>query len=126
LAFAVLFKAAWRDYPLVMAAAILGYVVTRVAGLWVPSPAAVFAASVVITLASNIYARCANRPGALIRVAGIILMVPGSVGFRGVSSLIERNTTLGLDIALDLTIILVALVGGMLIGNVLVPARRNL
>ncbi|MFA5591615.1 MAG: threonine/serine exporter family protein [Lysobacteraceae bacterium] len=126
LAFAVLFKAAWRDYPLVMAAAILGYVVTRVAGLWVPSPAAVFAASVVITLASNIYARCANRPGALIRVAGIILMVPGSVGFRGVSSLIERNTALGLDIALDLTIILVALVGGMLIGNVLVPARRNL
>ena len=66
------------------------------------NPAAVFAAGVVITLATA-STRVANRP-ALIRVAGIILMVPDSVGFRGVSSLIERNT-LGLDNALDLTII---------------------
>lgn len=126
LAFAVLFKAAWRDYPLVMAAAVLGYLSTRVAAIWLPGSGSVFVASVVITLVSNVYARGANRPGALIRVPGIILMVPGSVGFRGVSSMFEQNLALGLDTAVSLATILVALVGGMLIGNVLVPARRNL
>ncbi|MCX7562852.1 threonine/serine exporter family protein [Xanthomonadaceae bacterium XH05] len=126
LAFAVLFKAAWRDYPLVMAAAVTGYLITRIVGVWLPGSASVFLASVVVTLFSNIYARAANRPGALIRVPGIILMVPGSVGFRGVSSMFEQNVVLGLDTAVNLTTILVALVGGMLIGNVLLPARRNL
>lgn len=124
--FAVLFKAAWRDYPLVMLAVVLAYVTTRVAGVWLSGSGAVFVASVLITVLGNTYARWANRPGALIRVPGIILMVPGSVGFRGVSSLFEQNVALGLDTAMQLTVILVALVGGILIGNVLVPARRNL
>jgi len=67
-----------------------------------------------------------NRPGALIRVPGIILMVPGSVGFRGLNSLFEQHLMLGLDTAVQLGTILVALVGGMLIGNVIAPARHNL
>lgn len=124
--FAVLFKAAWRDYPLVMAAAMSGYLVTRVAGLWLPGVSAVFVASLVVTVLSNGYARLANRPGALIRVPGIILMVPGSIGFRGVSSMLEQNVSMGLDTVVNLVTVLVALVGGILIGNVLLPARRNL
>ncbi|MDX9763876.1 MAG: threonine/serine exporter family protein [Chiayiivirga sp.] len=125
-AFAVLFKAARRDYALVMLSAVTGYLTTRIVGLWLPGSAAVFVASVVITVLSNLYARRMNRPGALIRVPGIILMVPGSVGFRGLSSIFEQQVALGLDTAVQLGTILVALVGGMLIGNVLAPARHNL
>ena len=88
--------------------------------------APVFVASVVITVLGNFYARRMNRPGALIRVPGVILMVPGSVGFRGLSSIFEQQVALGLDTAVQLATILVALVGGMLIGNALAPARRNL
>ncbi len=126
LMFAVLFKAAWRDFPLVMLAVVFAYSSTRIAGIWLSGSGAVFVASMLITLLGNAYARWANRPGALIRVPGIILMVPGSVGFRGISSLFEQDVVLGLDTAMHLTVILVALVGGMLIGNVLMPARRNL
>lgn len=125
-AFAMLFKATWRYYPLVMAAAMIGYLTTRWAGTWLPAASAVFVASVLITVLSNFYARACNRPGALIRVPGIILMVPGSVGFRGMSSMLEQNIALGLDTAVNLVALLVALVGGILIGNVLLPARRNL
>ncbi len=124
--FAALFKAAWRDYPLVIASVVLAWVSTRIAGLWLDGSGAVFVASVVITVLGNLYARHFNRPGALIRVPGIILMVPGSVGFRGMSSMFEQNVTLGLDTAMHLIVILIALVGGIMIGNVLAPARRNL
>jgi uncharacterized membrane protein YjjP (DUF1212 family) len=125
-AFAVLFKADRRDYPLVMASAALGYTVTKFGGEAFGSQAGVFLASMVMTALSNAYARWANRPGALIRVPGIILLVPGSVGFRSLTFVLERDVELGLDAGFLLVNLLVALVAGLLFGNLLIPARRNL
>jgi uncharacterized membrane protein YjjP (DUF1212 family) len=125
-AFAVLFKADRRDYPLVMASAALGYAVTKFGGQMFGSQAGVFLAGLVITALSNAYARWANRPGALIRVPGIILLVPGSVGFRSLTFVLERDVTLGLDTGFLLVNLLIALVAGLLFGNLLMPARRYL
>lgn len=125
-AFAVLFKADRRDYPLVMLSVATGYAITRLGGHYFGSGAGVFLASMVITALSNVYARARNRPGALIRVPGIILLVPGSVGFRGLSFVLERDVALGLDTGFLLVSLLVSLVAGVLFGNLLYPARRNL
>lgn len=130
-AFAVLFRAKRRDYLLVMAAAWLGYGVTRVAGVWLVTeegafPMGVFLAAMAVTFASNAYARWVNRPGALIRVSGIILLVPGSVGFRSLRFVMENDMVLGVNTALTLFHVLVALVAGILFGNLLLPSRRNL
>lgn len=129
--FAVLFRAPRRDYPLVMFAATLGYGVTRLTGLWLlpehgTFPLGVFLAGLLVTAASNIYARCANRPGALIRVPGIILLVPGSIGFRSITLLMEHDMAVGFDTAMSLLAALIALVAGVLFGNLLVAPRRNL
>lgn len=131
LSFAVLFRAHPRDYPVVMAAAWLGYGVTRAVGLWLAPaegafPLGVFLAAMVVTFASNAYARWVNRPGALIRVSGIILLVPGSVGFRSLRFVMENDMVLGMNTALTLFHVLVALVAGILFGNLLLPSRRNL
>jgi uncharacterized membrane protein YjjP (DUF1212 family) len=125
-AFAVLFKADRRDYPLVMASAALGYLVTRFGGQAFGSAAGVFLGGMVVTAASNAYARWVNRPGALIRVPGIILLVPGSVGFRGLTFVMEQDVALGLETGVLLVNLLIALVAGLLFGNLLIPARRNL
>ncbi|HEY2345203.1 MAG TPA: threonine/serine exporter family protein [Xanthomonadaceae bacterium] len=125
-AFAVLFRAHRRDYPLVMASAALGYLVTRWVGSQLGNDAGVFFGSMVVTAASNAYARWANRPGALVRVPGIVLLVPGSVSFRSLTFVLERDLILGLNTAVAVLSVLVALVAGVLFGNLLVPARRNL
>lgn len=125
-AFAVLFRAHRRDYPLVMASAALGYLVTRWVGSQLGNDAGVFFGSMVVTAASNAYARLANRPGALVRVPGIVLLVPGSVSFRSLTFVLERDLILGLNTAVAVLSVLVALVAGVLFGNLLVPARRNL
>jgi uncharacterized membrane protein YjjP (DUF1212 family) len=130
-AFAVLFKAARRDTLLVMASVWLGYGVTRAASL-VPGmaenalPGGVFLAALVVTAAGNLYGRLANRPSAIIRVPGIILLVPGSLGFRSFNFVFERDVMLGLDTAFAVLAALIALVAGILFGNLLVPTRRNL
>jgi uncharacterized membrane protein YjjB (DUF3815 family) len=85
-----------------------------------------FFGGLAIAAASNAYGRWANRPGALIRVPGIILLVPGSVGFRTLNSVMEGDMNLGLNTALVLLSALIALVAGLLFGNLLVPSRRNI
>lgn len=125
-AFAVLFRAARRDYPLVMASAMLAYLATRFAGHAFGNEAGVFFAGLLVSAASNLYARVTNRPGALIRVPGIILLVPGSVGFRSLSFVFERDVYLGLDTGVLLLTLLISLVAGLLFGNLLVPPRRSL
>jgi uncharacterized membrane protein YjjP (DUF1212 family) len=126
-AFAVLFRADPRDYPKVMAAAAGGYLISRLGGLAFGSPAGVFLAAFSMSAIGNAYARWWNRPGAIIRVPGIIMLVPGSASLRGLLSLIQQQDVgAGQDALLAVLNIVLALVAGLLFGNLLLPARRSL
>jgi len=126
-AFAVLFRAKRRDYPLVMLAAASGYLIARFGGQAFGSPAGVFLAALSTSAAGNLYARWAKRPGALIRVPGIIMLVPGSVALRGVLTLVqEQDLGAGESALMAALNTLMALIAGLLFGNLLVSARRNL
>ncbi len=124
--FALLFKAAIADYPLAMAATWLGYLSTRVAGIFFGPEFGVFIAGIVVGVASNAWARYRNRPGALVRVPGIILLVPGTIGLKSLYFVFQRDVYQGLDTAFSLVVILISLVAGLLFGNVLLPPRRSL
>jgi uncharacterized membrane protein YjjP (DUF1212 family) len=126
LSFAVLFRAALRHYPVVVAAVVLSYVCTQVAGEQIAPAFGVFLGALVIGAVANLYARIAHRPGAVIREPGIILLVPGSVGFRTLNFVFERDVMLGIDTAITLVTLLLAIVAGLLFGDLLVPARRKL
>ena len=126
-AFAVLFRAHRRDYPLVMAAAAAGYLISRFGGEAFGAPAGVFLAALAMTAAGNLYARWCNRPGALVRLPGIIMLVPGSTALRGVISLVQaQDIGAGQDAAMAALNTLMALLAGLMFGNLLAPARRNL
>jgi len=130
-AFAVLFGAARRDFLVVMAGAWIGYGLTRLGGQ-IPGLSSeafaggVFLAGLGVAMVSNAFGRIFRRPGALLRVSGIILLVPGSVGFRSLSFVLERDVVLGLDTAVAVLSALIAIVAGLLFGNLLVPPRRYL
>ena len=126
-AFAVLFRAHRRDYPLVMAAAAAGYLISRYGGEWFGPQAGLFLSALATTAAGNAYARWRNRPGALVRLPGLIMLVPGSVALRGVITLVQaQDLGAGQDAALAALNTLMALLAGLLFGNLLVSARRNL
>lgn len=129
-AFAMLFRAARRDWPVVIFAVFAGYLATRwggeISGKLPAAPFGVFVGGLLLSALANLYARFAHRPGAVIREPGILLLVPGSVGFRSVSYLLERSTTLGMDTGLLLVTLLIALVAGLMFGELLVAPRRSL
>ncbi len=124
--FAITFRSPWRYFPIVIGSVIAGYICTRVGGVHVSAPFGVFAGGLILGASSNVFARVFNRPGALIREPGIILLVPGSVGFRTLSFVFERDVMLGIDTGITLLTLLVALVAGLLFGDLLVPPRRKL
>lgn len=124
--FAVLFRAARRDVPVVIAAVVLGYVCTQIGGTQIAPAFGVFIGGLVIGASANLYARALGRPGAIVREPGIILLVPGSVGFRTLSFVFERDVILGIDTAISLVLLLLSIVAGLFFGDLLVPARRKL
>jgi uncharacterized membrane protein YjjP (DUF1212 family) len=130
IAFAILFRAARRDWLVVIVAVIVGYLATRwggaISGSLPGAPFGVFLGGLLLGAFANIYARFAHRPGAVIREPGILLLVPGSVGFRSMSFLLERDTSLGMDTGLLLLTLLVSLVAGLMFGDLLVSPRRSL
>jgi uncharacterized membrane protein YjjP (DUF1212 family) len=126
IAFAMLFQAARRDYPLVLSAVVVAYLVTYWSGNALGAPFGVFVGGLVLSAGSNLYARMLHRPGALIREPGILLLVPGSVGFRGVSDLLNNQIASGIHITVLLVTMLISLVAGLLFGDLLVAPRRSL
>jgi uncharacterized membrane protein YjjP (DUF1212 family) len=125
-AFAMLFQTARRDYPLVLTAVIVGYLVTYWSGNALGAPFGVFVGGLVLSAGSNFYARLKHRPGALVREPGVLLLVPGSVGFRSVSDLLNNQIASGSHIAVLLVTLLISLVAGLLFGDLLVVPRRSL
>ena len=130
IAFAILFRAARRDWPVVIVAVAVGYLATRwggaIAGSLPAAPVGVFLGGLLLAALANVFARFVHRPGAVVREPGILLLVPGSVGFRSVSFLLERDTTLSMDTGLLLITLLVSLVAGLMFGDLLVSPRRSL
>jgi uncharacterized membrane protein YjjP (DUF1212 family) len=124
--FAVLFRSARRDAPLVMAAAALGYLITYYGGREFTPQFGVFLAGFGMGALSNLYAHLTGRPGALVRTPGIILLVPGSIGFLTLSQIAQRDVFLGINSAITLTAILVSLVAGLLFGDLFASSRRVL
>ncbi len=124
--FALMFRTAPRDYLVAVPAVWLGYVCTRYAGSLYGAEFGVFIAGLVVGAVANAYARWRNRPGALVRVPGIILLVPGSVGFRSVFFAVEGDISRGLDTAVSLLVLLISLVAGLLFANLIVAPRRTL
>jgi uncharacterized membrane protein YjjP (DUF1212 family) len=124
--FAMLFQAARRDYPLVLGAVVAGYLATHFGGATLGAPFGVFIGGLLLGALGNLYARIAHRPGALVREPGILLLVPGSVGFRSMSYLFTNEVGMSAQTGILLVTLLIALVAGLLFGDLLVAPRRSL
>lgn len=126
-AFAMLFKANRRDYPWVIAASVAGYAISKFGGHAWGAPAGIFLSAMLLTAGGNLFGRLVGRPGAIIRLPGIIMMVPGSTSLRGVLTLVQQQDVgAGQSVFLTVLNVVMALVAGLLFGNLLMPARKTL
>lgn len=125
LAFTVLLRANPRDTGWILLTGVVTYY-GGVLGAKVLGPeVGAFVGALSAGLASNLYAWVTDRPTSVTLVPSVLLLVPGSVGFRGLASLLDRQTILGVETAFQMLLIASALVAGLLVAFVLGPQRRR-
>ncbi len=123
LAFTVLLRAHPRDAGWILLACMIGFAGTRAGSLLLGPELGVFIGAVVVGLAGSFFNAGLGRPAAVLRVPGILLLVPGSVGFRGLTALLDRQVIPGVETAFRMITMAVALAAGLLIASVVAPTR---
>ncbi len=126
--FVALFQARMKDAGWVLLAGLLSYGSARFASQAFGPVAGAFFGAFVIGAASYLFRFLFDRPTALMLVPGIILLVPGSVGFRSLHKLLEQDVLAGLDIAFQMILAGISLVIGLLLSSVfawLMPRHRH-
>lgn len=120
----VFFNAARRDLVWILATCALSFFGTRLGARWLGEGFEAALAGLLVGLASNVYARLLDRPAVTTMLPGILLVVPGSLGFRSLFGLIERDVISGVDAAFQVTVVGMSIIGGLFVANVLIRPRR--
>jgi uncharacterized membrane protein YjjP (DUF1212 family) len=125
IAFTFLLQAHPRDIGWIALASFVAFGGARYGSMLGGPEAGAFVGALTVGLASNLQARLRNRSAMLMLVPGIILIVPGSIGFHSISSMLEHDILGGLQFAFTMVMTGVALVTGLLIAGNLVTPRRS-
>lgn len=122
----VLFRALPGDFPIFLGAATLALFGSRIGANLLGAQLGALVGAVLIGVASNLLARWLNRPSALLQLPGLIVLVPGSLGFRSVAALLEEDTLSGVQSGFTVVLVAISLAMGLLIASAIVPPRRVL
>jgi uncharacterized membrane protein YjjP (DUF1212 family) len=122
----VLFRARPRDVGWIIVVGALAFGGARLGAQALGPELGAFVGALVLGMASNALARLRNRPSVVTIVPGMMLLVPGSLGFRSLESLLARDVVAGVDTAFSMLMVAVAIAAGLLFANALVPSRRVL
>ena len=123
--FIVLLKAKRSDALWISFACWMSYIMFSFTSSFVDAPIAVFLSSVLLGFASNLFAKIKKRNSAIMLVPGMILLVPGSLGFFSISNLLQSNIVEGIEIALKMLTTSMALVMGIIVSDVLLKSGND-
>ncbi len=124
LAFSVLLKARPDDRGWILLAAGISLAGSRLGGYLLGAELGAFVAAMLVASAAHAFARMKDRPIALILTPGILSLVPGSVGFLSVRSLLEGDVANAIETGFRMLLVAFAIAAGMLVATAAVPPRR--
>lgn len=119
--FTVLLKAERRDIAWIILAGMVAFFGARLGGNVLGHELGVFIGALLVGLGSQGFERFTGRPAAVTEVPGLLTLVPGSVGFRGLLSMMDREVVSGVETAFRMVMIAVALVAGLLLARLAAP-----
>jgi uncharacterized membrane protein YjjP (DUF1212 family) len=125
-AFVVSFRARPRDYPWIVGVSLVAFFAGREGQDLLGPELGACIGGLVVGLLSNLQAVVRRVPTAVTQVPALILLVPGSVGFRGFGAMLNDDVTGGVDAGFRMLVVAGSLVAGTLAAGVLLPPRRHL
>jgi uncharacterized membrane protein YjjP (DUF1212 family) len=126
LTFTVLFRAHPRDSLQILWVGVLTLASARLASGQLGAELGAFFGALVLGLTGNLLARLLDRPSAVTQLPGLVLLVPGSLGFQSLAALVDHETVSGIQTAFSMSFVAIALATGLLVAGVVIPPRSAL
>ena len=116
-----------RHHPrrVVALTASTAFVVSRIAGRSLGEELGAFLGALVVSAGSTFIARWRDTTPIVTIVPGLLILVPGSIGLRSVTSFSQQKVVTGVETAFQVALIGVSLAAGILAGRALTGALRR-
>lgn len=124
--FVIIFNTNRRDFFWAMLCALLGYFSAKIGSSLFSPELGFFIGGAMVGAYSNLFAKKLYRPSLIALLPGIILMVPGSLGYRSLVFLFENQLFSSMETAFNTGLIGIAIVIGLYVGNALIAPHRCL
>lgn len=123
----VLFRARLADAPAALGSVLIAWFGSIGGARLLGPELGAFVAALAVGLYANAWSRRTDRPSALPLAPGLLLLVPGAVGFKGVAALLGGDPLVAVQTGFSALLVAAALVCGLLVANLVAPltARRE-
>lgn len=125
LSFVIILKAEPADTFWIVIAGAVTYLAGRVFARHVGPELGLFLAALLAGVGGAIWGRIKDRPQQVVLVPGILMLVPGSIGFKSLSNLLDRDVISGVQTAFTMILAATALSAGLLVAGLVAPVRRR-
>ncbi len=125
LALSVLLRAPKSEVPWIIGIGALGYFGGRLGAEILEPEVGMFVGAVVVGLASGLHSRWRRLPGSITLVPAILMLVPGSIGYRSLTALLAQEVVPGIQTAFRMLLVAASLVAGILLSAALSFERRD-
>lgn len=120
-------QAPLRAVHIMVGGSLLAWAVFSLVGAILGNVVGAFAAALAVGSAGHLYNHLTGQPDILVKIPGLIALVPGSMGFRGLHALMEQDSAIGISLMTDMALTGAVLAVGLLLADNFAPllfARR--
>jgi uncharacterized membrane protein YjjP (DUF1212 family) len=123
LAFTVSLRARTRDALVMCSATVLALVSNRAGSALLGHQAGVFGAAFAVGAAGGLVGFLLRRSPLVFLVPGVLMLVPGSAGFRSVLHLLTDRTVSGVTAGIEMFVTAILIAYGLMIATAVLPQR---
>jgi uncharacterized membrane protein YjjP (DUF1212 family) len=122
----VLFRAPLAAWWAILLVELLAFFGARGGALLLGKEIGISLGAFLVGLAGNAFSRWRRQPSAVVVMPGLLMLVPGTVGFRSLFLLLEQDPVSALSAGFSMLLGAVAIVAGLLVANLALSPRRPL
>jgi uncharacterized membrane protein YjjB (DUF3815 family) len=123
----ILFKVRLKDAPWGMIAGYLAFGVSVWASSYLGIALGAFVGAFALGLYSNLFSRIMNLPSSIVRLLGLVVLVPGSKVYIGLNSAVSGQNMVNVpDLGSQTFLIFMSLVAGIIFSNAVLPHGKTL
>jgi len=82
--------------------------------------------TIVAVIVANFWARKTGRPTSIVLIPAIVLLVSGTIGFRGIASMAQGDLHLGVQQFFQMFVVAMTILAGIMIGYTIVKPEESL